>query len=119
MPGWMRSIDDIGPARAFRLGLILTVANVKEIAFAAGAGFTIGGAMLSAGQAAIAVAVFVVLACLSVGIPVLAALVGGARVQPALTEMRNWLVRYNAIVVAAVLLIIGAMLVGNGIAGLP
>ncbi|MBG6237580.1 hypothetical protein IWX78_000523 [Mycetocola sp. CAN_C7] len=115
LPGWMRSVDNAGPAHAVRLGFLLTAANVKEIAFAAGIGFTIGGAFLPWGQIAIAVAVFVVLACLSIAIPVAAALVGGDRVRPALAEMRNWLVRNNAIVVAIVLLVLGAMLVGSGI----
>ncbi|MET1052489.1 MAG: GAP family protein, partial [Mycetocola sp.] len=118
LPGWMRSIDNASPVRAFRLGFLLTAANVKEIAFAAGVGFTIGGAFLPWGQIALSGALFVVLACLSVAIPVAAGLLGGERVQPVLSELRTWLVRNNAIVVAIVLLVLGAMLVGGGISGL-
>jgi threonine/homoserine/homoserine lactone efflux protein len=118
LPGWMRSIDGTGPGGAFRLGLVLTVANPKEIAFAAGAGLTIGGAMLGAGEMVLAGAVFVLLACLSVAIPVLAVLVGGERMSPILAEARAWLLRNNAIVMAIVLLVIGAMLIGSGISGL-
>jgi threonine/homoserine/homoserine lactone efflux protein len=114
----MRAIDGMGPGAAFRLGLVLTVANPKEIAFAAGAGLTIGGAMLGAGEMVLAGAVFVLLACLSVAIPVLAVLVGGERMSPILAEARAWLLRNNAIVMAIVLLVIGAMLIGSGISGL-
>ncbi len=62
--------------------------------------------------------VFVVLACLSVAIPVIAVAVGGDRVAPALGAARTWLVRNNAIVMAVVLLVIGAMVLGSGISGL-
>lgn len=118
LPGWMRSIDGMGAGAAFRLGLVLTVANPKELAFAAGAGFTIGGAMLGAPEMVIAGAIFVLLACVSVAVPVVAVLVGGERIAPVLADTRTWLVRNNAIVMAIVLLVIGAMLIGSGLSGL-
>jgi hypothetical protein len=118
LPGWMAAIDGLGAAAAFRLGLVLTVANPKEIAFAVGAGLTIGGAMLGLGEALLAGAVFVLLACLGVAIPVGAVLVGGDRMRPALAETGAWLRRNSSVVVAMVLLVIGAMLVGSGVTGL-
>lgn len=118
LPGWMASIDAMRAAAAFRLGLVLTVVNPKEIAFAAGAGFTIGGAFLGAGEMVLAGAVFVLLACASVAVPVLAVLIGGARTAPNLAEARSWLVRNNAAVLAIVLLVLGAMLIGSGLSGL-
>lgn len=118
LPGWMRSIEGMDGGASMRLGLVLTVANPKEIAFAAGAGLTIGGAFLPIGQLIAAGGVFVVLACLSVGIPVLAVAIGGERVAPGLRAARTWLVRNNAIVMAIVLLVLGAMLLGSGISGL-
>lgn len=118
LPGWMQSIEDMSGAASLRLGVVLTVANPKEIAFAAGAGLTIGGAFLPATQLVALGGVFVLLACLSVGIPVLAVTLAGERVMPALRAARTWLVRNNAILMAVVLLVIGAMLLGSGISGL-
>jgi hypothetical protein len=118
LPGWMRAIDGMGPGAAFRLGLVLTVANPKELAFAAGAGLTVGGAMLGAGGIVVAGAVFVLLACLGVAVPVVAVLVGGERMAPVLAETGSWLRRNSAIVMAVVLLVIGAMLIGSGLSGL-
>ena len=118
LPRWMRSIEGMDGRAALRLGFVLTVANPKEIAFAAGAGFTIGGAFLPLGQIVVLGVVFVVLACLSVAIPVIAVAVGGDRVAPALSAARTWLVSNNAIVMAVVLLVIGAMVLGSGISGL-
>lgn len=118
LPGWMRSIEGMGGGGSMRLGFVLTVANPKEIAFAAGAGLTIGGAFLPVGQVAVVGAVFVVIACLSVATPVVAVAAAGERVAPALNGVRNWLVRNNAIVMSVVLLVIGAMVLGAGISGL-
>jgi threonine/homoserine/homoserine lactone efflux protein len=97
---------------------VLTVANPKEIAFAAGAGLTIGGAFLPVTQQVVLGGVFVVLACLSVGIPVVAVALAGERAMPTLRAARTWLVRNNAVLMAVVLLVIGAMVLGSGISGL-
>jgi threonine/homoserine/homoserine lactone efflux protein len=118
LPGWMRSIEGMSGAASMRLGFVLTVANPKEIAFAAGAGLTIGGAFLPVGQVVTVGAVFVVIACLSVATPVLAVAAAGERVAPALSGLRTWLVRNNSIVMSVVLLVIGAMVLGAGIADL-
>lgn len=118
LPGWMRAIDGMKAGGAFRLGVVLTVANPKELAFAAGAGFTVGGAFLPPAQLVAAGAVFVVLACASVAVPVVAVLVGGERMSPMLAELGDWLRRNNAIVMAIVLLVVGAMLIGSGLSGL-
>ncbi|MGZ8804393.1 MAG: GAP family protein [Microbacterium sp.] len=118
LPRWMRTIEGMGRGASARLGLVLTVANPKEIAFAAGAGLTIGGAFLPLSQIVVLGVVFVVLACLSVAIPVVAVAVGRDRVTPALGAARIWLVRNSAIVMAVVLLVIGAMVLGSGISGL-
>lgn len=118
LPGWMQPIERTGRGGALRLGFILTVANPKEIAFAAGAGLTIGGAFLPVGAAIAAGALFVVLACLSVAVPVSLVAVAGARVMPGLQAAKDWLIANNAVVMAVVLIVIGAMLIGSGVSGL-
>ena len=118
LPGWMSSIDGMSAGAAFRLGFVMTAVNPKEIAFAAGAGLTVGGAMLGAGEMVIVGAVFVVIACAGIAVPVVAVLVGGERMDPILVESRAWLVRNNTIVLAIVLLVLGAVLIGSGLSGL-
>ena len=49
LPGWMRPIESAGVGRAFGIGLLLTVGNLKEIGFAAGAGLAIGAANVTVG----------------------------------------------------------------------
>ena len=112
----MRAIDRATPASALRLGAMLTLVNLKELAFAFGAGLMIGG--LAAGPAVLAALTFSVVAGLGVAVPVLAMLVAGDGARERLAGVRDWLVRNQAIAMAVVLLLIGAMLVGSGIEAL-
>jgi hypothetical protein len=117
-PGWMRSSDGATPARAFRLGLLLTAANLKELALVAGAGMIVGGAELPLGQVLALSAVFAALAGLGVAVPVIWALAAPQGSRERLGALRDWLVRNNSAVMAAVLLAIGAMLIGSGLESL-
>lgn len=115
LPGWMRAIDTMRPGAALRLGVVVTVANPKELAMAAGAGLTLGGAMAGTGTIVAAGAVFVLLATLGATLPVLVLLIGRERVAPSLGAARDWFVRNNATIMAIVLLVIGALLIGGGL----
>lgn len=116
--GWMGSIEALGPAGAVRLGLTVTVINVKELAFTFAAGAIISGAGLTSAQTAGAAAIFAVLSSTSVAVPVAALAVSGDPVRTRLAALRDALVRNQSLLTAIVLGIIGAMLVGKGIAAL-
>jgi hypothetical protein len=98
--------------------VILTVANPKELAFGAGAGLIIGGSTLPLGQEIIVTVVFALVASVSVIGPVIAVAVAGDRMAGSLESAREWLLRNNQVVLGTVLLIIGALLVGNGVSAL-
>lgn len=118
LPGWMQSIQDATPARAVRLALLLSVANPKVVLLAAAAGLDIGTADLTpAGTIATTVA-FTLLASVSVAAPVLMFALVGARVLPPLEKAKDWLVRNNAAVMAVVIIVIGLVLLKNGVTGL-
>lgn len=115
LPGWMRSIENTGAAGALRVGVLLTMANVKELAFAAGAGVLLGTDALSAGQTAALSVLFAAMACASAAALVGLALAAPATSRTALSALRDWMARNNAAVMAVVLLAIGTMLVGKGL----
>lgn len=115
-PRWMASLESLSDARAFGLGLVLSVANPKELAFGAGAGLVIGTGLTEWGPSAIAVAVFAALSCVTVVLPPVAVLFGGDRVTPTLGEVRLWLIRNTATISAIVLLFFGAVLISNAFA---
>ncbi len=59
--------------------------------------------------------VFVLIASLGVAIPVLLNLILGSKAEHILTEMKDWLIDNNATVMAVLLVVIGAKVLGDGI----
>lgn len=117
-PAWMRSISTATPAKAFRLALLLSVANPKVLLLAAAAGLVIGSDDFTARGDVVAVLLFTLVASVSVAVPVLSYTLLGDRVLGPLGAARDWLERNNAAVMAVVLVVIGALLVVKGITDL-
>ena len=115
-PRWMTATDSISPVGALGLGALLAGPNPKNLVVGIAAGVTIGTASIDGALTVIAVAIFVVTASLSIAIPVIAYVVAAPAVRPLLRRMREWLLAYNTIVIAAVLLVIGVVVIGEGIA---
>lgn len=116
LPKWMDAIDSMTAGRGFVLAFILAAINPKNLLLAAGAGVAIGTAGLSVGAATVVIVVFVVIAACSVAIPVIGYLLAADRMRGPLDSLRGWLVHNNAAVMAVLLLVIGVVLIGKGIA---
>jgi threonine/homoserine/homoserine lactone efflux protein len=114
-PGWMVTLRSASPPRAARIGVVLSVANVKELAFGVGAGLTIATSELEAGAAVGAAVVYSLLACLSSIVAVVAVWFFVDRVSGPLDQARAWLARNSTFLIALVLLVIGAVLVAEGV----
>ena len=118
MPAWMKSIDRFTPGKSLRTALLLSAGNPKNLALAAAAGGTLGQAGLTTTQMLIAAAVFTSFASATIAGPVLYYLRGGKRAEVQMEAIKGWLIHNSNIVMALILLIIGAVLLGNGIVGL-
>ena len=117
-PAWMASIDSLEPAGAMRLGIILSAANPKVLLLTTAAGLTVGSEQAGFGPSAVAVLVFTVIASITVALPVMLFAILGEKILGPLGKVRSWLERHNAIVMAVVILAIGALLIGKGLSGL-
>ncbi|MFF3002126.1 GAP family protein [Kitasatospora sp. NPDC057940] len=117
-PAWMRSLTDATPAKALRLGLLLSGANPKTVLLSAAAGLTIGSAELGPPRTVTAVAVFTALAVSTVVLPLLLHIARGEQVLTPLGRARTWLETHNSTVTAVVLAVIGVLLVIDGAGGL-
>ena len=118
LPGWMASMDRLTPAKALGLGLLLSVANPKNLLLGASAGVAVGGAGLSTSQAAVTIAIYSVLAASTVLLPAVGYAVASDRLQAPLDDLKTWLVENNATVMSVLLLVLGVATVGKGIGGL-
>lgn len=118
LPGWMSAIDGFSPAKSFGLAIVLSVSNPKELALAVPLGITIGGAAISTGETVLVAAVFIVIACLSTAVPVLAFAAAPDRMRPALERLRTWLTANHSVVMGVLLVVIGAVVAGGAISEL-
>jgi hypothetical protein len=116
MPTWMTTIDTFTPTKSLALGAALSAANPKNLALTLAAAASIAQAGLTGGDAA-AVAVFVVLGSLTVAGPVLFYILASDRAAGPLTSIKELMAQHNAVIMMVVLLILGAKLIGAGLAG--
>jgi hypothetical protein len=114
-PAWMRSFSSITPARAGVTGAVLVVVRLEVLVICAAAGLAIGSSGLGVAGDWISAAFFVAVAASSVAIPILAYAGAGDRLDDPLARLKDWMQRNNAALVAAVLIVIGLMVLYNGI----
>lgn len=115
LPGWMAAIDRMTLVKALGLGFALSALNPKNLLMTASAGVLVGTADLPAGDVAVVVVVFTLIAGASVAVPVIGYLVARDAMSGPLQSLRGWLVHNNATVMAVLLLVIGVTMVGKGI----
>ena len=118
LPTWMSAIDSFTLVRALLLGFALAAINPKNLLMCIAAGSALGGSDLSSGDVVVATVVFIVLASSTVAVPVLGYAVAKERMRQPLDELKVWLQANNVAVMSVLLLVIGVVLVGKGLAGL-
>ncbi|RVW03816.1 GAP family protein [Rhodococcus xishaensis] len=117
LPRWLAAVDKVTPAKALALGFGLSAVNPKNLLMIVGAAVAV--TQLGVGGAAIVVAgtVFTVLAASTVAVPVIVYFTMRDRATGWLNDLKAWLTTNNAAVMAVLLLVIGASLIGRGISG--
>ena len=115
-PKWMATIDTAPPSKAAVLGAALSGANPKNLALTLAAAASIAEAGLDQADEAIAIAVFVALGSATVAGAVLFYLVDAKRAAPPLDAIKRFMSDNNAVIMMVVLLLLGAKLLGDGLA---
>lgn len=115
LPGWMAGIDQMRAPTAFTLALLLSAVNPKNLVLAAAAGVSIAAADLTPPQPVVAVAVFTLLASLTIIVPTLGYLIARQRLQPTLTRAKDWLIANNSTVTAVLFLVFAVILIGDAL----
>ncbi|WAC94538.1 GAP family protein [Mycobacterium sp. Aquia_213] len=117
-PKWMRSFETITPRRAGITGLVLTVVRVEVLFMCLAAGLAIGTSGLDDVDKVSSGIVFVAISASTVALPILAYVAAGHRLDDFLERLKNWMAKNNAALLAVVLVLIGAMVLHNGIRAL-
>jgi len=116
MPKWLATVESVSPVKAFGLGVALAAVNPKNLILTAGAAAGLAQVPgLSTTDAIVAIAVFVVIASLTIAGPVLYSLFGGERAKASLDSAKTWLTANNAAVMAVLFLVFGVDLIAKGL----
>jgi len=118
LPKWMAAIDRVGAVKALGIGALLADVNPKNLLITVGAAAAIAQVGVSAGDQAVALAIFIAIASLGVGAPVAMFFLLGERAGKLLSELKDWMTAHNAAIMTVLLLVIGVKLIGDGISGL-
>jgi hypothetical protein len=114
-PKWMRSFTTLTPNRAAITGLVLVVIRVEVLICTALAGLAIGSGGPGMAAKWILGAVFVAVAASTAAAPILAYAAAGNRLDEPMARLKDWMEQNNAALLAAILLVIGLMVVHNGV----
>lgn len=117
-PRWMEKLQSATPRSASGLAFLMSIANPKILLLAVVGGVDIGGAGWSLSTQLLVIGIFAAVASITVALPVAAHMVAGPRALEPLSRVKDWLIRNNVAVVAAVFLVLGVGLISNGVAGL-
>ena len=97
------------------LGLALAGVNPKNLALTLAAAAGLAQLAPTTAEAVTALAVFVVLASVTIAGPVAYRLVGGEGARSALDGLKGWLLANNAAVMAVLLVVFGVDLIAKGL----
>ncbi|MFN8036139.1 MAG: GAP family protein [Acidimicrobiia bacterium] len=117
MPKWMDAVQDFTPAKAVGTGVVLSAVNPKNLILALSAAVAIATTDLSVSEQALAYLAFALVASLGVVTPVVVYFTMGDRADRTLAGLKTWLAHNNAAIMAVIFLVIGAKVLGQGIAG--
>ena len=117
VPKWMGAIDGFDAAKAFGAGALLSGLNPKNLLLAVAAATSIAQADLAGSDEAVAYLVFAVIGTVGVAAPVVIFFAMGDRAAGLLDRLKDWMGHNNAVIMAVLLLVIGAKLVGEAISG--
>jgi len=118
LPGWIAKVESITTPSAFVLGAFFGGLKPKNLLLSIGLGVSLEATGASGGQAAVVLAVSVLIAASPLLVPVVISLVALERISAGLDRLRDWMVRNNSALVGAILLLVGVLLIGKALSGL-
>lgn len=116
MPAWMASIDEFTAVKAFGMAVLLSAVNPKNLGLTIAAAASIGAVGLGGAEEGVVVAIYVIIASITLIVPVVGYLAARARMTPLLDVAKAWLMANNATVMSVLFLVLGTKVLGDGIA---
>lgn len=118
VPKWMKSIDGLTPRKGFGLAFLSAAVNPKNAALAVSGAATIAVATNVVAQQIVAAVIFTIIASVGIASPILVKVFSGKRADDILVSAKAWMTANNAVMMAVILAILGATVLGEGLSGL-
>ncbi len=114
-PRWLSAVEDFSGPKSFGVAVLLSAVNPKNLGLTIAAASTIAAAGLTSDQEIGVFAIFLLIASSTVAAPVFCFSLATKRAPGQLERLKTWLIAHNNTVMAVLLLIIAAKLIGDGI----
>jgi hypothetical protein len=115
---WADTVDTLTPVKSAGVAALFAAIKPKNLILVLGACAAIAQTGTSTATEAVALAVFALIASIGVALPLAVGPLMGNRATTVLRGLRDWTARENPTIVSVTCLIIGAVLIGNGISAL-
>lgn len=116
-PAWMEAFDSFSPAKTAGAAVVLAAINPKNLILIVAGMAAIAQAGVSAEEQAVALLVFTAISSLGTVTPVILYFALGERSTGVLDRVKTWMAANAAVIMAVVLILIAAKLIGDAIAG--
>jgi hypothetical protein len=117
LPGWLQRVGRAGRGTALLVGLAFNV-RPKALVLATAAALALNAGELTPLTWAIDTAVYLAVGLSTAAAPLIVVWRSGERARPVLERAREWLARHSYIVTSVVGLMVGVVLIGDGISRL-
>lgn len=117
LPGWVTHVDEFTWVKSFASGVVLSAVNPKNLALTLAASGAIATSGLDGADKTLAAAAFVAIASSSVIGLVAVALVAPRATAAPLSAIRQYMARNSSVIMAVILLLLGAKLIGDALGG--
>lgn len=114
-PKWMAGIDDLTAGKALGFGALLAGVNPKNLMLSLAAGAALAQLGLTTSDTVWSLVLFVVVASLTIALPVGYYLVGGASARQRLDDLKEWLILHNSAVMTVLFLVLGVDLIATAL----
>lgn len=114
----MGALDTFTPVKAFGAGVLLSGLNPKNLLLTIAGATAIVQTGIAIGPQIVVYVIFVLIAAVGVGAPVVLYFALGERSRRLLDSMKTWMARNNAAIMTVLFLIFGVKLIGDAISDL-
>jgi Sap, sulfolipid-1-addressing protein len=114
LPRWLSAVDSFGALPTFGIAVLLDF-RPKGLLLGIAAGLALHAASVEAGEAAVLIAVYTLIATSTVVLPITASLIAPRWMEPRLIAARDWLARNGRLLTSSMAFMIGVVILGVGI----